>query len=479
MQSLSQPSRTAWRWMLPLVMLALAALACDAGHVLMPLVKQVQADPQQPGRAYALIGGLDNNREIVYQTDDYGDHWARSKAGFPEDRAENVSYPLEMRGEGLYFGDRMVWAFPRSQFRFFFFDSSSSAGNRFNLPYGGQVNNSAQGDTVYVAMGTEGVLVGRMADLPRLADARLGHVGMDALNPLPLTIRQPATIATIVLAGLLIPPYALMHVYLLSRVWGYALPRSHARRSGLLTTLILSAGAAAGVVIWLTDVRTDYYPMVAAVTGFGVVLSLTQAVFIAREAGLSPYARSRLLIASALVSLIVPLGVAGIFTTWWLVYALVFGYFRYQRVYARHLTLPVDGGDDRHLRWLIDRLSLETLVIALVGAAAAIFGGYIALVMVNTTRTPLGYLYQWVPFAIPIGAIGVGWLLIRRHVNRRLGGLIKEKRAEGETQPPLSRIQRDLRVATLVSMLSVIGASVVTFMLQAMAYNWFTTLLIR
>lgn len=474
MQPLLQHPHASWRWMLPLVMLILAALACDETYIEPPKVTQVQADPALPGRAYALVY-ISGAAQIVYETDDYGQHWARSQAAFPNYTPADAAYTMEMRGESLYFRDRALWSFPRPIFRFFFFDGLSSFSQDFRLPYG-QVSNALQGDTLYVPMGTEGILVARMTGIPSLLDARLTNNGLDTLNPLPLTITNSTTLIRIVLAALLVPPYALIHAYLLTRVWGYVLPRSQARSSSLYTAFGLSLVAAVGVVIWLTDIHTDYYQIVAAVTFIVVLISLIQTARFAREAELSSYARNRIFIGAILVSLIVPLGIAGIFTSWWLVYTLVFGYFAYQRVYIRHLSLPVKSGDEnRRQRWFIDRLSLETFLLSIVVPIIMIFGVYFATIFVGLPS----FLRPWLPLLIPIVGIGASWLTTRWYLNHRLRNVVKGKRFEQETQPLLPRLQHNIHIATFGSALVVIVASVITFIAQLIAYRWFTALLVN
>jgi hypothetical protein len=86
-------------------------------------------------------------------------------------------------------------------------------------------SNSAAADTVYVAMGTEGVLVGSTPGSSSDQPWRLTGTGIDLLNPLPLTLTDPLAVLGVILLALLVPPLPWIHAYLLSRVWVNLLPR--------------------------------------------------------------------------------------------------------------------------------------------------------------------------------------------------------------------------------------------------------------
>jgi hypothetical protein len=58
---------------------------------------------------------------------------------------------------------------------------------RIVLPHGPVVN-KVQGDTIYAAMGTEGVLVGPAPDRPGTRAWTLRASGIDVLHPVPLAL---------------------------------------------------------------------------------------------------------------------------------------------------------------------------------------------------------------------------------------------------------------------------------------------------
>ncbi len=468
-RSAAEP-RPRWGWLIPFVMLVLAAIACDGPYYAPPSVRRVASDPDQPGRIYALVYSGDDatsfsyGANVVYESDDQGQSWRPSTYEFAETIASDVA--LEMRGEVLTIDYQTVWSFPRPMFRFFFLEDDESA-PRFSLPFGA-VSNVLQGDTLYVAMGTQGVLVGRLTAQPALVDWQITSAGIDVLNPLPLTITNPPDMLGIVALALLIPPFALLHAFLLYCLWVYLLPPARARRYALLTTLALVVVAVIGVVIWLTDVRTDYYPMVAAVTAVVVITGVTLTLRFADATPDVPR-RGRLVLAAVLLSLIVPAGVAAIWTGWWLVYLLVFGYGAFRWAYFRALR-PLEVASQR---WLADRLALQTTLIGGLTAVISVVG--LSYLQSFIVRGALGYgLADVTQIMTVIVALAVSIVVVNRYAQARLRYWAKGRRDEAEHQPAIA--QR-FRIVTLAWLVVSAVAAVGTFAAQAAAYGWFTTLL--
>ncbi len=147
--------------LIPLLIMALAALACDSYIPDAPKVVQVEADPQTPGKAFARVAGEVSYSQIsaAYETTDYGQSWHKTDHTFSS--AGDTAFSFY--GENLYdsrTGAR-VWSFPRATFRFFFApDSEEDSYFQFAPMKGCSAVSEADPSIVYVCMGTEGVLVG-------------------------------------------------------------------------------------------------------------------------------------------------------------------------------------------------------------------------------------------------------------------------------------------------------------------------------
>jgi hypothetical protein len=367
-----------------------------------------------------------------------------------------------------------VWRFPRSTFRFFFYDEAYD----FRLP-AGNVSNSLAGDTFYVAMGTEGVLVGHGFGSSPAPRWQLSASGMDELPAHALTLTRPDHILIVVALMLLVPPYALIHAYLLSRIWVYILPRGAARGRAIGTALGIAALSAAALGIWLTDVRTELYPIIGIMTVVTVLAGLVQTHLMTLQHPVPPLTRRRLLIATALLSLVVPAGVATIWAGWWLIFALVFGYALFQRLFFRYLGVDETGDDARRERWRIDGLVLKTmLIIALIVIVLTI--GLSVLGSIGRAQT--GSL--WLSDLVFLAGLGLGTLVgiyqVYRYARHQLTGIYKVKSPEGLDAELLSRglrLRRGVVVTTVAWVLLAVVASFLTFSGQAMAYGFFNDLL--
>lgn len=459
-----------WRLLIPVLMLILAALACDDPVAEAIKVDRVEVDADVPGRAYARVLGV--FPAAVYQTDDYGATWQLSDHVFAESPVRQ--YSLFMSGETLKLNDQPVWSFPRYMFRFFFYEDDPGVQPRFYLPYG-DLSNAAQGDTVYIAMGTEGVLIGRLASGSTLVDWRLSANGIDVLNPLPLTITNIGSILGIIALALLVPPLVLLHSWMLYCVWIYVLPRPVARRRALQLSLGLSLIAAVACYIWLTDVRTDFFPVVGVVTLIVVLAGVTLAYLMTEGEQLESKTRRWLLIMTALVSLLVPIGVAGIFTSWWAVFIILFGFSAYRWAYFRHLGREIKrDAEGREHRWHIDRLALETMTIAIV--FGMVIFGVMTFGMNSVVRVPFGFrdTAMWGIFLVGLAA---AWWVTQAYVNGRASNFIEARRGDAERLLREKPLLRDVRIATVVGVILAGVFSFGLFAAQFGAYSWFTTLL--
>jgi hypothetical protein len=451
-------ARKRYRWWLPLLMLALAALACDSPQYDPLRVQAVRADPDVPGHAFALVDNAEAAAS-TYETDDYGQTWRYSEQAFSDDDDPNA-VRLEMHDdETLMLDGRSLWKFPRQTFRFFFLDDEY--GQYFALPVYGWVWGSAAGDTLYVPMGTEGVLVGPLPGTGSTRAWTLTSSGITALNPLSLTITDPATVALIVILALVIPPLALIHTYLLGRAWVYLLPPQMARRTALNTALALAGLAAVAVVIWLTNSATTYAGIVAAMTLIVVVVGVGMTHRLAKQQDVDDKTRHRLMIAAGLVSLVVPAGVAAIWWLWWAVFMLVFGFAALQWMLVGRLLRPLPEAPTRRQRWLVDRLALETLAIGVI--LLVLFGLMVVSPLSRSALMLMGGIAGLV--------VLVSWAL-NGYIVWRLGHLLNRLPHEEDIS------FQGMTIAVLFMwVVTTGGTSFAIFYLQMVAYGWFASLL--
>lgn len=359
-------------WLVAVFMLMLAALACDEYGPAKPFIKAVMVDKTKPGRAYAWLSFYTPAGEqkpttgqtlLVYQTDDYGKTWQRSEFRFPDEIPQE--YPLLIRDQAIRLEGRVVWTFPHRVFRDIFFYPDDTGYEFLYLLPAGKLSNSVADGVIYVAMGTEGVLVGHFEGAQPTWEHitwSLENSGIDALKPIKLTITDPAAISLIILMALLLPPLPLIHHYLLMRVWTYAMPDTRAAGGAAVVSLILSVGAAAAISVWLTDQNVDYYPMVAVMTVVTVLVSAVEGLVLMRDIGL----RRRLWLAliTALVALIVPIGVAAVWWLWTPIIFVLWGFETCRNAFSKKYAGFMRATEHPHGRWLTDRLALEAIVVS-------------------------------------------------------------------------------------------------------------------
>jgi hypothetical protein len=463
-------------------MLVFASLACDDIPAV-PMVDAVMVGDEM-GTAYARVVNVSDTASsnglttVIYETKDYGETWQRiaaepatMKGKIP--RAED----LAMIGEKLM--DRATneewWSFPRSGFRSFF--HADTGGIRFVLPYGSVSNSSGDG-RLFVAMGTEGVLVAKFDRATNgWGEWSLKTTGIDAINPIKLTISEPTSIALVVVLALLAPPLVIIHQRLLKWVWSYIAQDHDANVWALRTTLIITSFAILAIIIWLTDARTDFYPVLAVMTVIVVLAGLLAALLLSRYA--SAGVRLRVVIFTVVVSLIIPaalsVGTGAVLTSWPLVILIVWGFSTYRRVYRREYDLYLHKANHPRPRWTIDRLALETvllgaimvgLFLGMMGYASDVlyewFGGNLS----NIVMLALGAFYAF--FAIRA---------LKWYIDGVAAKLLDYNRSVDD--PPLSvnllGWNGHLRVASVWWLGALILAGF-TFFVQATAYSWFQNL---
>jgi len=369
-----------WLALLPLIMLALAALACSPPppdpiyHV--ARVLKVSANPQIAGTVYVWVEGqyitftysnLDNVvvPHKVYETTDYGQNWHETDKLFP-DSVSGIS--CFMRGEDLYIGDKLVWSFPRPVFRSIFF--SHDADNKAfqlpvtNLPLDAAFS-PADPSVLYIPMGTEGVLVGPN---PNIAGAearpwRLTHNGFIQLRPHALTI-NPSDDGLLFTVGAFVALPFLVYAWLLTQVWRYAFPADGQHRAlALASALSIGLGVIAWLAIWvwLSDDRIEVPLFVAAasISAMMITTSSLIAIWLAHSRHFTTAFTVRFALATAVLSLMVPVGIVGGLTAWVIIIFGIIGFMFYRRGVSHYM-------ETRHVtttQWGLDRLSVELTIL--------------------------------------------------------------------------------------------------------------------
>jgi hypothetical protein len=169
------------------------------------------------------------------------------------------------------------------------------------------------------------------------------------------------TLVTIFLA-FCIPPLPFIHTWLLAQVYRYAFQPGERRgwyNLSMTITAVISVCAAASIAIWLADLRVTFIRIVGVMTALCVVLGAGGAVWIARKRQFSNRFTLLLALAAGLVSLVVPFGVVGVYTTWPIVLTGVIGYLIIRRNNERRLERDYA----MLTNWQIDSLSLGGMAL--------------------------------------------------------------------------------------------------------------------
>jgi hypothetical protein len=253
----------------------------------------------------------------------------------------------------------------------------------------------------------------------------------------------------------------------------YVLPPSEARQTALKVTAGLVVLAIIGIIFWLTNDRIDLYEVIAVLTGITVIVGVTVTVLLAGRAQVTDATRMKLALASLIVSLIVPGGVAAIFAMWWFVFGIVFIYWAYQRAFGRYTQLDVEPTPEgRVQRWRVDRLAIEMVVIIALGSATIIFEVGILQIFLNR-MIGNGSLIELLSLALGIGGL---FFVIRHYSSQRAKYLLKLSE-DITPKRELRLMSGDLWMHTVYWVVLTGVASVATLFGQAMAYSWFTSLL--
>lgn len=484
-------------WLIPVLFLALAMIACDGPYYEPVRVKSVKADPQIPGKAYIVVSGSDPYGQInegkdfrkVYETTDYGETWKSSDYPAFENSSSNLDVKQLPRlfywsSGGIYAaaneifgrddsGGRLQWQFPRATFRYFFApDTDTDTGQVYYRidSYPDYDVSPADLNTVYIALGTEGVLVGPNPINPGVAPRswKLSHNGIDTIRSLPLTITNPSAILGVILLGLLVPPLSCLHIWVLAQVYRYAFQDGESREAYKLAGIVtgsITGLAAIAIYIWLTDGNTDYYPIVSIMTLVCVTLGAGAGVWISRKRNFSALFQRRMAIAVVMVSALVPAGVASIWFLWPVILAAVFAFGIFRRAVDRNL----DRQNAAATRWGVDRAALEI----------AAFVVFVSIPLVWMFFASSGFVIALPLFLL---AVGVALLGMYKFSSRRLGRMVIKKKNSDVLESGLFRGRAWVTSLFIHSVSWGIAAgacSVLVFMMQLQAHSWFQTLIVE
>jgi hypothetical protein len=224
-----------------------------------------------------------------------------------------------------------------------------------------------------------------------------------------------------------------------------------ARRAWILALIvsgILAVLAAAAIAIWLTDARTDYYPMVAVMT------AITAFVSAAVAWASAPQERARsLTYYTAFISLIVPIGVASVWVGWLLIVPVLVCYAIFRASYALQLR-----GCENATAGVLDGLAWASLGIAV---GCGIFVAVVASVFVRVLFfDALGYLIA-LAVAVVWSARWIGQYAAREIIS--IGG-------------QTNALQTRLSTTTVLCYALPAACAALTFWGQGAAQGWFTSL---
>jgi hypothetical protein len=469
------------RLLLPFVMLCLAALACDGGISYDTVfVRAINADSAQPDHIRVLVDSMQGwsgdetmegdvqTNSIAFVTTDGGQSWAQTEMFDPPDAA----LALEWQGEGLLHNDAPIWTFPRAGFRQFFYEWTNvdDTIDRFVLRQG-SAHNIVVGDALFVSLGTEGVLA---LPAPGSDSTRAQEMwqNIPGLRPLPLGFRDPLTVIGVILAALVVPPLVFIHAYVLSRVWRYLMPAPDAWRKSLRLSLVFALVAAIGIALWIVPTNFDitFAGLVVGVGGIVVIVGVVATVLHARTAGVRSGTTWRAGIAAAVVSLFVPIGVGGVWLTWWAVILLVVGYAILAWLVEVHLRANdiILQPAKSEMSWAVDSAVLR---------AMAVLVGIMILFVVGSAflrfRIPYDFQSLFELFN-GIALLIVSTLIIRTLFNRHAQHWRARITPSSDLQPA-NAVQIGAGIVGWVVFSG--GAAYLLLIAQMMVAGWFNTLM--
>jgi hypothetical protein len=180
----------------------------------------------------------------------------------------------------------------------------------------------------------------------------------------------------------------------------------------------------------------------------------------------------RLMLAGGLVSLIVPGGVASIWTAWWAVFVILIGYLLLRLPFVRAAARAGVSLADRGTRARIDWFGVSAALIS--GLITGLTG---TILFFNPFYYPLRSIAE--PVIALVGVVVIVVAIVRLsdgRMRRWIDGL-----AGASASAPadmLRRFRREMIAAAIGALVLIAGGSYLTFAAQALAYAWFTSLLV-
>ncbi len=308
----------------------------------------------------------------------------------------------------------------------------------------------------------------------------LSSKGIDAITPLRLTITDPVIILVIIILALIFPPLSWLHIWLLRQAWRYAFPMGegrHALQYAAVVTGIITLLAVGAIVFWLTNVQTDYYPVVGVMTLITVAISTGAAIRLGRERGFSDGFVIRLSVATALLSVIVPIGVASIWVAWPIIITLIMGFISFRS----SLNYYLNRIKSKITQWQIDQLALGILIIF---SMILVPIAWMTLRVVSIVAIPSN-MHGIVGLGAVVVVLIVSVVAVRLYVGWRARTLIVKKNvAPGEAADDVRLFSGaawwgPLFGGAFVWLVTSAFLSGLVFYLQAGARSWFQTLIIK
>jgi hypothetical protein len=313
------------RFLVPIIMLALAALACSPIIPLFSYVDAVMADTDQPGHVSIRVRNgqavlpqyaTEEPVDSFFSSTDYGQTWMPTAPFEPTTSTLDLTWD----SESLVYRGVRLWSFPRSGFRGFFYEWANDTDRISQIdafkPELGAARNVVVEDVLYIALGTEGLLVG---PAPNVETTRVWELRqtIPGLQPMRLNFADPFYLLGVLFTALFIPPLPLIHAYFLSRSWRTLMPSKVAWARALDLSIGLALLTAAGIILWIVPTTFDigFYPLTIGMSIVVVVISTLRTIHHARAALLSAGEIRIAAERSVLASIIVPLGVLAV---WWL-----------------------------------------------------------------------------------------------------------------------------------------------------------------
>jgi hypothetical protein len=373
-------------------------------------VLDVAADPDVPGRVFAITGTylvaqcfqfqtdqsctIDTSPERklrVHESTDYGKTWAEFPLEIGGDSqnpniqrfqrfrpGRSYDWPIESDFYGRLFfregrlSSRPIWQVPIAQMLReghlytldFNFITNSAGYNRMEIR---PVNSVAREDksTIYIGLKEYGVLIGPNPAYPELANR--GWLLTDAMlspddpNAPPRDITITNFLFALALL-LFLPPLPYLNYLLMKQAYRYAFQPGEDKPLRRYTRLISGIAMLAYVIpltFALTRQDVDFKAAMILLGVLNVIIGAAGGWWISRKRGFTTAFTRKMTIGSGMLALAVPAGLLGGTLVWCVILASLCAFLATRTVISRFLEH--EGGVSS--RWGVDRLSLEIMIV--------------------------------------------------------------------------------------------------------------------